>query len=84
MKKHNIIPDEGYVPDEQTAITIAIAIWTPIYGKERVEEKAPYKAVLENEIWRVFGTLPKNRLGGTPEIEINKITAEVIRVSHGR
>jgi hypothetical protein len=25
-------PKKGYVPDEQTAIAIAVAVWTPIYG----------------------------------------------------
>src|SRR2546423_10224131 len=29
--------ENGYVPDEQTAIAIAVAVWSPIYGKEKIE-----------------------------------------------
>ena len=32
-------PQKGYVPDEQTAIAIAVAVWTPIYGREQIEKR---------------------------------------------
>lgn len=83
LKKHNVIPKQGYVPDEETAIKIAIAVWSPIYGDE-IKKQKPYKAVLENNIWHVSGTLPKNTLGGTAEAEIDKKTGQIIRISHGK
>ncbi len=46
-------PVEGYVPDEETAIAIAMAVWTPIYGKDRIEDKKPYKATLKGGVWHV-------------------------------
>ena len=36
---------QGYVPDEQTAITIAVAVWIPIYGKEQIENEKLYRAL---------------------------------------
>ncbi len=35
--KHITKPTAGYVPDEKTAIKIAVAVWSPIYGKENIE-----------------------------------------------
>ena len=84
MQKHNVIPENGYVPNEETAISIAIAIWNPIYGKERIAKKSPYNAKLTDGIWYITGSLPKNHLGGVPEIEINQQTGQILRVSHGR
>ena len=36
-KKHVYKPKEGYVPDAETAIAIAVAVWNPIYGKDKIE-----------------------------------------------
>ena len=38
-------PRKGYVPDVQTAIAIAVAVWIPIYGKEQIENEKPYKSI---------------------------------------
>lgn len=75
---------EGYVPDEATAIAIAVAVWMPIYGKDRIEEKKPYKAALKNGIWHVRGTIPQGWKGGVPEAEISKYNGLILRVSHGK
>jgi len=83
-QKHNYKPDEGYVPNAETAIRIAEAVWLPIYG-ERITEKKPSNATLENGIWTVEGTLPpKYTKGGVPVAEISKETGEVLRISHGK
>lgn len=34
------------VPDEETAIRVAEAVWTPIFGKEAVESQRPFRAEL--------------------------------------
>jgi hypothetical protein len=73
-----------YVPDQETAVKIAEAIWLPIYG-EKVLNFKPYKAVLkDNTVWIVEGTSPKGMKGGTPYIEINKEDCRVIKVTHGK
>jgi len=81
---HNYKPVEGYVPDKATAIAIAIAVWGPIYGKENIEQKKPYKAVLQDGVWYVSGSLPLGWMGGVPEAEISKDNGQILRVSHGK
>ena len=82
--KHNYTPAEGYVPDEATAIAIAVAVWGPIYGKENIEGKKPYKAILKDGIWHVSGSLPSGWIGGVPEAEITKDNGRILRISHGK
>lgn len=83
-KKHNVKPAIGYVPNSESAITIAIAVWRPIYGRENIARKAPFKAILKGNIWFVSGSLPKGYVGGVPIMEINKMSGEIIRVSHSK
>ncbi len=75
-------PKEGFVPDERTAIAIAIAVWTPIYGEKQIAGEKPYTASLKDGIWTVQGTLPKGWLGGVAIAEISKEDGRVIAVIH--
>lgn len=84
VKEHNVKPQEGYVPDKETAIKIAVAIWIPIYGQNEIEKQKPYNAILENGIWFVSGSLPKGWVGGVAEAEILKENGKIIRISHGK
>jgi len=78
------IPKDGFVPNEATAIKIAIAVWTPIYGVE-ISKNKPYKAKLKNGVWLVEGSLPANfTLGGVPYIEIQKTDGKILKVIHGK
>lgn len=82
---HSFMPDSGYVPDEETAIRIAEAVFYPIYGEEKIKEQRPFKATLNNDVWTVEGTLPKKYIrGGTAIAEISKKDGRIIRVSHGK
>ena len=83
-EKHNYKPEQGYVPDEETAIKIAVAIWIPIYGKEQIESEKPYKAVLRDDVWYITGSLPKGWIGGVAEAEIAKDDGRILRISHGQ
>ncbi|WP_210521509.1 YbbC/YhhH family protein [Hymenobacter terricola] len=78
--------DAGFVPNATVAKQIAEAVWVPIYGKEHIEEKKPFRAVLvNNEIWVVEGSLPKRYdVGGTAYIEINKRDGRILEVTHGK
>ncbi|MFA5252646.1 MAG: YbbC/YhhH family protein [Phycisphaerae bacterium] len=83
--KHNYKPKEGYVPDEKTAIRIAVAVWMPIYGEKEIEEEKPYRARLDKGVWTVEGSLPKGYdKGGVAEAEIGKDDGCILRVSHGK
>lgn len=82
---HNVKPPQGYVPDEATAIKIAVAVWEPIYGQEKISQEQPYTAVLIKGVWKVEGTLPiQYNLGGVAVAEIAKDDGRVLRVSHGK
>ncbi len=79
----NYKPSEGYVPNAQTAIKIAEAVWLPIYGKRIYDEK-PFYTNLENGIWTVKGSLPKGHIGGAAEIDISKKDGKILRVMHSK
>jgi len=79
----NARPPEGYVPNSEVAIRIALAVWEPIYGHEQIASESPYIAKLKYGIWHVSGSLPEGWVGGVAEIEIDKETGKIIRVSHG-
>jgi len=74
---------KGYVPDKETAIKIAEAIWLPIYG-EGIYNCKPFVAELRNDsIWVVQGTLTTGK-GGVPYIEIQKTDCKILKVIHGK
>ncbi len=77
-------PAKGFVPDSMTAIKVAEAILTPIYGKKVIEGEKPFHAKLKNGIWTVEGTLPIGFDGGVAEIDISKEDARILRVTHGK
>lgn len=81
---HNYKPAAGYVPNAATAIRIAVAVWVPIYGEKQIASEAPFRAVLNGNVWVVEGTLTKDSLGGLAVAEISKIDATVLRISHGQ
>lgn len=78
------VPEAGFVPDSETAIRIALAVWEPIYGKEQIASEAPYYAVLKGDTWFVAGSLPKGWAGGVATAEIAKRNGAVLRVIHGK
>ena len=80
----NYKPKNGYVPNEETAIAIAVAVWTPIYGKATIAGEKPYKATLKNGVWIVTGSLPEGYVGGTAEASISRDTGCILRVIHSK
>jgi hypothetical protein len=82
--EHNVRPPQGLVPDAATAITIAVAVWTPLYGKEQIAAQKPYRAALADGQWTVTGSLPNGRLGGVAMAVIAQADGRILRVSHGR
>lgn len=78
------VPKNGFVPDKNTAVGIAVAILSPIYGKETISGEQPLVATLENGVWTVRGSLPKRHVGGVAEIQISKTTGQILKVSHSR
>jgi hypothetical protein len=78
----NYIPPNDLVPDKETAIKIAEAIWLPIYGKDIYDFK-PFVAELSSDkrIWKVSGTVHETK-GGAPYAEIRKKDCKIIKIIH--
>jgi len=83
-------PKEGFVPDSTTAVKIAEAVLIPVYGRDKIEGERPFKAVLENDVWTVTGTLhcPGDNgdstrcVGGTAEVKLLKTDGWILRMMH--
>lgn len=77
------LPVSGVVPDEQTAVNIAHAIFQPVFGITEVEKWQPYHAQLDRRgFWTVYGTLPRGTKGGTPMLKISRRDGRVLEVWH--
>jgi hypothetical protein len=79
---------DGYVPDAETAIKIAVVVWSRIYGEREIAQERPYRATLEDGIWTVQGTLPKDPgggpvFGGTAFAMIAKADGRILHIAHG-
>jgi hypothetical protein len=86
-------PASGYVPDSKTAVKIAEAVLTPVYGEKQIESERPFTATLKNGVWTVTGTLrcPDGKGGtttscdgGVAELQISKNDARILYMSHGK
>lgn len=82
--KHSYKPQGGFVPDAATAIHIAEAVLTPVYGEEKIKSERPFKATLREGVWTVEGSLPEGWLGGVAVVEISKKDGCILRMSHGK
>lgn len=81
--KTSASPHGDLIPDEKTAITVAEAIWLPIFGK-RIYEQKPFVAFLmDGKVWLVSGTL-KTEIGGVVSIKIQKSDGKILEVLHGK
>ena len=83
-QRHSVVPSNGFVPDEKTAIKIAEAVWIPIYGEQQIQSEKPFVASLKNGVWTVAGSLPEGWDGGVAIAEISKRDGRILRVSHGK
>jgi hypothetical protein len=80
-----LVPAAGFVPNAETAIRIAEAVWVPIYGEKLIASEKPFKATLRDDVWIVTGAdLPEGSLGGVAEAHISKRDGRILRVVHGQ
>ena len=77
------VPPNGLVPDADTAIRIAVAVWDPIYGADMIAGEKPYVAKLDGNTWIVTGSLPEGMAGGVAEARIDKQDGRIQHVLHG-
>ena len=50
------LPEPGCVPDGETAVRIAEAVWLPIFGSDVVGSQQPFRADLADRVWTVRGS----------------------------
>jgi hypothetical protein len=49
-------PNEGFVPDEKTAVKVAESVWLPVFGND-IYSHQPFKAeLIQGKCWKVYGT----------------------------
>lgn len=82
LSEKGYIPKNGFIPDSETAIKIAQAIWLPIFGNLIYESKPFHARLLEDSIWIIEGTLPEGAVGGVPYAAIRKSDCSVLKVVH--
>jgi hypothetical protein len=75
-------PKNGFVPDEKTAISIAVAVWVPMYGAKQIESEKPYNATLKDGVWNVTSTLPRGKYVAMSEADISQDNGCILRVNH--
>ena len=75
-------PKDGFVPNKEVAISIAVSVWEVIYGKDQIADQAPYTAHLVDNIWMVSGSLKQNTAGGTATALISKDSGKVLHIIH--
>ncbi len=82
-------PESGFVPDAESAIKIAEAVWVPIYGEETIFDELPFNATLfEDSLWIVYGSFNYGEegdfvAGGVAHAIIRKSDGRVTCVIHG-
>jgi hypothetical protein len=82
-------PKDGYVPDADTAIKIAVVVWSRIYGEREIAEQKPYRASLKDGVWTVQGSFPQApsgepaAVGGVADAEIAQADGRILRIGHG-
>lgn len=84
MPEGGFVPDDGFVPSKEVAIKIAVAVWEPIYGAEKIAGEKPYRATLADGVWTVEGSLPTGRKGGVALARISKKNGRILHVIHGK
>jgi hypothetical protein len=82
-------PPQGFVPNESTAVVIAEAVLTPIYGSELIMKEQPFTATLKGDTWIVKGSLPKTGpdeivMGGVAIVKISKRNGCILLVGHSQ
>lgn len=83
-KMESYVPANGFVSDATTAVVVAVAILSPIYGEGKIRAEAPFIATLNDDVWTVVGTLPHGLKGGVARIQISKVAGKILNVSHGK
>ena len=71
----------GVVADKETAIRIAEAILSPVYGEKAIRGQRPYQVTLKDGKWTVDGTVAPD-FGGRFHIVILQSDGRVLEIGY--
>lgn len=54
------------------------------FTAKEIAKFKPFKAELQGDIWHVYGRLPPDNIGGTPEADVCRATGRIVRVYHSQ
>ena len=74
----------GVVADKETAIRIAEAILSPVYGEKAIRGQRPYQVTLKDGKWTVDGTASSASFGESFHIVILQSDGRVLEIGYGR
>src|SRR5437763_15217579 len=77
-----VVRVQGYVPDQATAVRIAIAVLIPIYGEKIETAEKPWKAGLKGDVWTVVGTFNGKGEGGEAIVQLSRSKGTILFVTH--
>ena len=75
------LPNEGLVPDKETAIKIAEVVLFRLYGEQDIIRQRPYVVKKEDYIWWISGTLPEDSYGTVFNIGISQHTGAILHLT---
>jgi len=79
------VPPNGFIADQQTALKVADAILVGVYGEKQIATERPLKvAPVKHDVWLVWGTVPKNLVGGAAVIKLSKKSGRVLFLTHAQ
>src|ERR1051326_7505785 len=79
-EKTDPLPEAGCVPDPETAVRIAEAVWIPLYGEDTVKQQRPFETDLTASVWTVRGTSVLNQAAESLVIAISKIDGRILKI----
>jgi len=74
----------GVVADKETAIRIAEAILSPVYGEKAIREQRPYQVTVKDGKWTVDGTASPGHVVGRFHVVILQSDGRVLEIGYGR
>lgn len=80
---NNNMPQGGVVSNRNAANAIAETILLSIYG-ETIKDNEPFDVKYDDkyQVWIIKGVLKGNKIGGVPNIIIQKIDGKVLAIWH--
>ena len=78
-------PAAGWVSNQATAVAIARAVFTSVFGAKMVATEEPLHAARDGSVWHVWGTLHcKDCVGGVMEVMISARDGRIVRLFHSQ